>query len=112
MKKIMILAAALLIVLLAAGVSFAGPHGGHHGGGHHGGGHWHGGFGFWGGGLYIGAPGIYVGGYPYYSPYYYTYPAACTTRCYRQVVPTCSTNIEGEQTCTNQVVRTCRRYCY
>jgi hypothetical protein len=101
MKKAGLFIAAVLVVVLAAGSGFAAPaHPGH--GGHHG--YYHGGFGFYGGriGIGIASPAIYAG----------AYPAACGTRCYDRVVPTCGSNIEGEQVCSNTIVRTCGRYCY
>jgi len=97
---------------------YHGGHGGYYGGhggyyGHRGHGYWRGGWGWgWGGGVYVG-PGAY---WPYYSyPAYYDYPVACETRCYKSVVPnyqSCVKNVNGEETCADQVVRTCRRYCY
>jgi hypothetical protein len=117
MKKMGLLIAVVLMVLMVASLGFAismpaghGSHGGnaghgtHIGHGGHGGHIGHGGHGFWRGGVYIGAPAVYVGGY--------AYSAACATRCYDRVVSTCSTTIEGGQVCADQVVRTCRNYCY
>jgi hypothetical protein len=106
MKKLVLIIGIMLVVLAPAASSFAGHWGGH--------GYGHGGF--WGGGIYIG-PGIYPYAYPYpyyypYPAYSYPYPAACETRCYKRVVPTCGTNAQGERICRDEVVRTCKKYCY
>jgi hypothetical protein len=131
MKKAVLLIALVLVVLMVAGSGLAAVkhpgngghgsfikqpgnsghpgHGGHlgHGGHGHGarghGGYGHGGFGFYGGGYGVGiAAPVYVG----------VYPAACAIRCYNQIVPSCSSTIEGGQVCSNAVVRSCSRYCY
>lgn len=106
MKRTALIIGIMMLLILPATMSYAG-----HG---HGGGHWGGGF-----GVYVG-PGYYPG--PYYSPYYYPYPAypypaygypaGCQTRCYKKVVPTCSTDEYGQRTCRDEVVRTCKKYCY
>jgi hypothetical protein len=103
MKKTALIIGIVMVLLVPAVISYAG--------------HWHGHGGWgWGGGIYIG-PGYYPGPYyyPYAQPYYYpypAYPANCETRCYKQVVPTCSTDENGQRTCRDEVVRSCRKYCY
>jgi hypothetical protein len=103
MKKLILIIVIMLAVLAPAVGSFAAHWGGH---------------GHWGGGIYVG-PGFYPYAYPYPYPYYYPYPAysypypaQCETRCTKRVVPTCSTNVQGERICRDEVVRTCRKYCY